>query len=156
MKNTAAHSAREGGFTLVEVLMVVFIVGLSAGLIVLTLPQRDSASLVEAKAFASNLKEVQDIAILSGQPTGIRLSERGYSVVAWRRDAWTAQRGGRTFPSSVGIEVREPLGERPEDWPDLIFGPTTVNAAMSFRIRGGSDRIDVSINEGGEVQIEQR
>lgn len=156
MTHQAVHPAREGGFTLVEVLMVVFIIGLSAGLVVLTLPSRDSAQLIEAKAFAQDIQRVQDVAILTGRPTGIRLRERGYDVVEWRNDVWSTAPGGRTFPASTGIDVRDDLIARPDDWPELVFDPTTVNTAMSFRIRGRSERIDIMVDEAGGVQIEQR
>lgn len=156
MTRQAAHPAQEGGFTLVEVLMVVFIIGLSAGLVVLTLPSRDSAQLTAAKSFVQDIQRVQDVAVLSGRPTGIRLSERGYDIVEWRNEVWSTSAGGRTFPASTRIEIRDDLVARPDDWPQLVFDPTTVNTAMSFRIRGRSERIDILVDEAGEVQIEQR
>ena len=144
------------GMTLVEVMMVVFIVGLSAGLVVLTLPQRDPASLTEARAFAQTLQTTQDAAILSGQPTAIQITETGYTLLSWRGDAWQLRRGGKTLKQGVNLTIRSDLPEQPDDWPQLIFDPTGVNAATEFRFSGGGERFDLIVSEGGEVQIETR
>lgn len=144
------------GMTLVEVMMVVFIVGLSAGLVVLTLPQRDPAPLIEARAFAQALQTTQDAAILSGQPTAIQVSETAYALLSWRGDAWLPERGGKTLEQGVNLTIRSDLPERPDDWPQIVFDPTGVNAATEFRFSGGGARYDLIVSESGEVQIETR
>ena len=51
--------------TLVEVLMVVFIVGLTAGIVTLTIPQRPTQEQASAQAFATVLRDAQDQAIFA-------------------------------------------------------------------------------------------
>ena len=150
------HLSRQRGMTLVEVMMVVFIIGLSAGLVVLTLPARDPVQLVEARDFAQAVRTTQDAAILSGQPTAIQVTEDGYFTLNWSGQDWTLRRGGKTLPRAVDLVIRSGIPERPEDWPQLIFDPTGVNAATEFRFAGGGERVDVLVLENGEVQIEAR
>ena len=80
MYNRPSNRSSERGMTIVEVLMVVFIIGLAAGIVTLTIPQRPTEEQAGAQAFARVLREAQDQAILSGQPLGLKLSENGYAL----------------------------------------------------------------------------
>ena len=82
--NRAGRHITQAGMTLVEVMAVLFIVGLTAGIVTLTLPENPSDEEASAQAFARVLTDAQDRAIMTGQPVGLNLTERGYMLVQWR------------------------------------------------------------------------
>lgn len=159
MRNQSTNRASERGMTIVEVLMVVFIIGLTAGIVTLTIPQRPTEEQAGAQAFARVLREAQDQAILSGQPMGLKLSESGYALLQWRRERWVPQGRAVALPRQLEIvEQEERLVDQqiPSNWPDLVFDPTGIVEMAEFQLRGRGVRIDVSINETGEVILVER
>ena len=146
----------ERGATIVEVLMVVFIIGLTAGIVTLTIPQRPTAEQASAQTFAQVLGQAQDQAILSGQPVGLRLTETGYALVQWRQDRWWPAGRAEAFPRRMDITPVLETPELPEGWPDLVFDPTGIVPAAEFQLRGRGVRIDIALSENGEVSLVER
>lgn len=159
MLQRPTNRASERGMTIVEVLMVVFIIGLTAGIVTLTIPQRPTEEQAGAQAFARVLREAQDQAIMSGQPIGLKLSESGYAVLQWRRDRWVPQGRAVALPRQLEIVEQEELlvdQQVPANWPALVFDPTGIVEVAEFQLRGRGIRIDVAINETGEVTLVER
>lgn len=147
---------RQAGMSIIEVLMVVFIIGLTAGIVTLTIPQRPTEEQASAQAFAQVLRDAQDRAILSGQPTGIRLSETGYAFVQWRRERWNPQGRPEVLPRRLNIVRRTEQVDAPESWPDIIFDPTGIVEPAEFELRGRGARFDITLQETGEVRLVER
>ena len=144
------------GMTLVEVMTVLFIVGLTAGLVTLTLPQRPTQEQASAQAFATVLRDAQDQAIFAGQPVGLRLTEQGYALVQWRRDGWRPAGIAKAFPRTIEIVPVGDVADQPDGWPDLVFDPTGIVAPAAFQLRGRGVRIDIALREDGEVHLAER
>ncbi len=144
--------------TLIEVMMVVFIIGLATGLVVLTLPTRATPQQAAARSFAGALVQAQERAIVSGQPVGLRLEDGGYGLAIWRGERWQAVRGGGALADGLSLKLY-PATENPplpQAWPDLVFDPTGVSAGAEFQLRGKGARIDVILAPDGEVRLETR
>ncbi|MEL6414478.1 MAG: GspH/FimT family pseudopilin [Pseudomonadota bacterium] len=159
MYNRPSNRSSERGMTIVEVLMVVFIIGLAAGIVTLTIPQRPTEEQAGAQAFARVLREAQDQAILSGQPIGLKLSENGYALLQWRRERWVPHGRAVALPRQLEVVEQEELivdQQLPANWPDLVFDPTGIVEMAEFQLRGRGIRIDVTINETGEVILVER
>lgn len=152
------HSIRrhERGMTLVEVMTVLFIIGLTAGLVTLTLPQRPTEEQASAQAFARVLSEAQEQAIFAGQPIGLQLTERGYSLVQWRQDGWRPTKLAERLPSRLSVDVTSEQSPRPDIWPDLVFDPTGIVEPTAFELRGRGTRIEIELLETGEVRLVER
>lgn len=142
--------------TLVEVMTVLFIIGLTAGIVTLTLPQRPTEEQASAQAFATALRNAQDQAIFAGQPLGLQLTDRGYVLVQWRQDAWRPQGRPEVLPRAMQISVETEERARPESWPELIFDPTGIVQPAEFQLRARGVRIDISLLETGEVVLVER
>lgn len=142
--------------TLVEVMTVLFIIGLTAGLVTLTLPQRPTEEQASAQAFARVLTEAQEQAIFAGQPIGLRLTERGYSLVQWRQDGWRSTRVAERLPRRLNLTVTSEQPPRPEVWPDLVFDPTGIVEPTAFELQGRGTRIEIALSESGEVRLVER
>jgi type II secretion system protein H len=72
VKTTCARSKYQGAFTLIELLAVVFVVGLIASLVVVNIERDDDQfASKEARRFAALLRHLQDESILQGFVMGI-------------------------------------------------------------------------------------
>ncbi len=149
------HFAQRG-MTLVEVMTVLFIVGLTAGIVTLTLPQRPTEEQASAQAFATLLRDAQDQAIFAGQPLGLQLTDRGYSLVQWRQDRWRPQGRPEILPGAMEILLETEARARPDGWPELVFDPTGIVQPAEFQLRARGVRIDISLLENGEVVLVER
>ena len=76
------------GFTLVELLVVLFILGLAAGAVALTLPAGNAHVQDEAEAFAGKVAALRDRAILEGRPVGVWVQPSGYGFEAREDRNW--------------------------------------------------------------------
>lgn len=156
MKPSRSSSRRESGMTLVEVMTVLFIIGLTAGLVTLTLPQRPTEEQASAQAFARVLTEAQEQAVFAGQPIGLQLTERGYSLVQWRQDGWRPTRVVERLPRRLNLTVTSEQAPRPDIWPDLVFDPTGIIEPTAFELQGRGTRIEIELTETGEVRLVER
>lgn len=115
----------EAGFTLVEILMVVFILGLSAGVVVLALPEQ--ADVLEAEA--DRLEQTVDIlskrAVLTETIHSLEFTTDSYGAAYWQDGIWVViPRWQRELPTELSLNVRRPdAREAPER---IVFHPTGV------------------------------
>ena len=152
----AHHIRRQAGMTLVEVMAVLFIIGLTAGLVTLTLPERPTEEQASAQAFARVLREAQEHAIMAGQPVGLKLQDEGYALFQWRRDGWRPQSGGVALPRGMDIDFQTTERVGPEGWPEIVFDPTGIVQPVEFQLRARGVRIDIVLEESGEVRLVER
>ena len=159
----SAHRARAQergstrGMTLVEVMLVVFIIGLVSTLVVLTMPERPTPERRAAQSLSALLYQAQDRAILTGQPIGLEVNETGYALSVWDGAEWTNILSAKNWPSGVEVEMVGMVETtRPDHWPDILLDPTGTQDAALFRFRGRYEVLEMGLMEGGDVQIEAR
>lgn len=162
MQRRRASLHSQAGMTLIEVLLVVFLIGLGASLAVMTLPERTPADQARAEAIASEIKQTRLEAMLSGQALGIRLKQTHYETMRWLDEAWLLRDVSDPFPQGVElIKDIDPGTRRARDeqipviegWPDVIFDPTGVVSETRFRLLGRDADYDILISENGEVVL---
>lgn len=81
---------KRNGFTLVELMVVVAVMGLLAGAVVLSVGSPGSGPAESATRFASRLAAARDQAILTGQPISSWVSASGYGFERYRDGHWEA------------------------------------------------------------------
>ena len=64
---------KESGFTLVELLVVLVIIGLAAAAVVLAIPDPEGSLQTEAERFAARAKAARDLAIVESRPALLRI-----------------------------------------------------------------------------------
>lgn len=154
----------QAGMTLIEVLLVVFLIGLGASLAVMTLPAQTPADQARAEAIATEIKQTRLEAMLSGQALGIRLMPTHYETTRWLDEGWLLRDVSEPFPTGVElIKDVDPSARRGrsreeeipviEGWPDVVFDPTGVVSETRLRLLGRDIDYHILISENGEVEL---
>ena len=81
-------AAAQAGFSLVEMMVVLFIIGLLAGAVVMTLPGAQAGLTDEAQRFASRAAAARDNAVLESRPMAMVVNDRGYYFEERRDGQW--------------------------------------------------------------------
>ncbi|WP_110297046.1 type II secretion system minor pseudopilin GspH [Blastomonas natatoria] len=160
-----APKARKGegdqGFTLIELMVVLFIIGLVAGAVVLALPGDSAALSEDADRFAARVAAARDEAVVSARPIAVWIAPSGYGFDA-RQDRKWVPLNARTLanrdwnPGTIArIEGATGEGERtPEDqgrarfWFDATGLP---NMPVTVVLARGTNSDRIVISATGEV-----
>lgn len=134
----------ETGFTLLEVLVVVFIIGLTAGLIVMNLPVRASNLQEEAAQLRRNVKVLTDRAILTGVPHALELESNAYRALQWQAGDWQElQNVSRELAGNVQLQV--PRTRRGEEPVRIVFDPIGIPGEGELELQEAGQRVQVSL-----------
>jgi general secretion pathway protein H len=132
---------REAGFSLVEILVAMFIAALAAAAVVASLPPSVPGHEQAAQRLAAALTRAQRAAVVDGATVGVFLAPREVRFAVWAGDGWRAL--GRdeglapvALPAGalLGLRAETVSGDTPPaDVPTLVFDAT--GGAAPFRIR---------------------
>ncbi|MFJ6023504.1 prepilin-type N-terminal cleavage/methylation domain-containing protein [Brevundimonas sp. NPDC092305] len=109
------RSGARAGMTLVEMLIVLVIVGVCAGMVVLSIGGRSEASAqVEANRLAERLRLAADDVLVDGQPVTLRMTGTSYELAGAASDdgRYDLPRGVRLSGESDTVVV-DPDGATP-------------------------------------------
>ena len=143
-----------GGFTLLEVMVVVAIVGIILLVVHPRAPDRAAAALkLEADRLLGILNDCHETAVLSGRPAGVRVAAHGYALERYRRGweqvAAATDTAGSSLPEEIDLvaTARASANEQPAvvclPSGETIAAPLELHhraARGHFRVRDDSDR----------------
>lgn len=137
------------GFSLVEVMVTITIIGIAAGAVVLTSPQTGGV-MHDAQRLAAALTRARDEAILTGRTVEVRLTPTGYDFDALRggvRKPLT----GRSFRAgnwASGVRATSESGER------IVFDAIGLTDAASLVLTDGRRSAGVMVDPSGKVTVD--
>ena len=164
----------QAGFSLVEMMVVLFVMGLLAGVVVLSLPGDSKVLREEAERFAARTVAARDEAISGARPVAVVVGRAGYYFEQRRDGGWQALDPGRfglvawkdgTLASVAGASVAGASvagatgeGAQPGAAPErqrLVFDPVGLSSNEArVRLARGKDALSVSVARDGTVKLD--
>jgi len=146
---------REAGFTLIEILCVLVIIGVMTGIVAINMrvPNTDSRTLETdlLSRFRLSAKE----AIVSGHPQAFSVTETGWQFMSYQDQNWLVHYS-RDFENNeqAALSVEEEVVTIPEDpVPLIIFEPTGEVSTFLFSVRGHENDILIASRRDGSIGL---
>ena len=158
---TARHllTKQSGGFSLIEILVVITIIAVIAGMVVLSIGE-DPRRLVqdEAQRLHALLTQAKEEAILQGQIHVLQMKEGGYEFMQPDDEGKLQAMNDelfrpRQFGGNVTIEYSEVDGRDTDKEPALIVYPTGDISAFRIVLANSGARWQVLGLSDGELQV---
>jgi len=140
------------GFTLVELMVVIGIIGVAAAALILALPGRAQAINQDVEQLATRLSAARDQAVVGGQPIAVWISPSGYGFEQRLAGNWQPMkdRNLERVDWRDDIIANVPADEQLR----LAFDNTGLpNQGLQIVLTSGDISVQVKVNDLGEVHI---
>lgn len=149
---TRSRRSVEYGFTLVELMVVMAIIGLATGVAVLTMPDARGDLRADAERFAARVRSAQDAAVVESRDIALAVGAGGYAFSRRARTGWqpltelpfAAQRWSEGAQAVIG-EAGEAR---------VVFDTTGgVSAPLDVTLVRGSRRVRIHVDGDGAIDV---
>ncbi len=164
------HKQRtQTGLTLIELLIVMLIIALTASVVALNAPPPAGKARVAADRLAARIQFASEQAVMTNALIGLELTPARYRFFHYERGEWLPVNAGRlrdgSFPADVAIVFELPESTRrnepPEKGdavesipsPNVFFSPTgeTTSVAVDFRAR--RSHVSLLLDHAGGLKV---
>ena len=151
MARTSA-TGTERGFSLVELLVVVAMLGLLGGAVMLTLPATGARAIEQGEQLAVHLVRAREEAVLGNRAVAVRVDRAGYRFVQRNAGTWRPLEEPpfqpRRFADGIAASFRGNL-----DAARFEFDATGGNTAAEILLSDGASTIRLVLGVDGEVAL---
>jgi general secretion pathway protein H len=144
-------TGRIGGFTLVELLIVLTILGLASAAVVIAIPDTRGSLTEEAERFAARAAAARDRAIIDANALSLRVTSAGYGFDRRVNSEWQAL-GEKPFGDEawkVGTRAVINGGETGR----ILFDPTGLMESATITLVRDGEQAVVEIGADGEIDV---
>lgn len=142
-----------GGFTLVELLIVITVLALVSGAVALALPDPRGKLVDDAERFAARVRAAHDSAIIEARSVSVWVSADGYGFDRRAGATWQpiSEKPLRVSRWATDIHAVIATGEQRQR---IIFDSTGfANQPLGVRLQRGNEAVTVSVGAGGDVAL---
>lgn len=149
-----SHNA--SGFTLTELLVVIFLIGLASTAVIVTLPGQGSTLRVDAERMAARIAASRDEAVLQSRPMAAWFRPSGYGFEQRSGGQW-APATGQSFQQvnwTNGTQIAAIDGSSRDRQTRMVFDQTGLpSAPVSLQLRNNAATLAVNISASGDVSV---
>jgi len=140
----------ERGFTLVELMVVIVIIGLMSGAVVLTMADPRGRIASDVDRFAGRVRAARDSAIVEGRPVALWVSTTGYGFERRERREWRAIADGPLAARDWSGGARAAFGQASQA--RIVFDSVgRADQILRFGLDRDGRRMQVSMDLDGKV-----
>jgi general secretion pathway protein H len=140
----------EGGFTLVELMVVLVIIGLVSAAVVMGMPDPRGALRGEALRFAARADAARERAMMDNRPVALVLKEGGYGF-EWRTQSEWRPMSEKPFIEQSWSEGTRASMEGGES--RIMFDSTGFAEPARVRLVRGREEAQIEVTHGGRVHV---
>jgi general secretion pathway protein H len=147
MRISATPNSRENGFTLIELMVVIAILGLMSAAVIFNIPDSRGSLVDEAERFAARVVALRDEAVITSRETRVRITPTGYNFERRRRGEWAAIEEKPLRPANWDEGTKASVGE-------IVFDTTGLaNEAQRILISRDDARVAVDFGVDGSIRV---
>lgn len=151
----------ESGFTLLEVLVVLVLIGIITTFAVMRLPGDPATNRLAATArgLQQFIERQRDEAVLGGTSRGLRFATDGCTALSLDAGDWqplTAPRDHYALPASLTLALSvddQPLAPSPTGPPQIVLAASGETSAFQLTIQAGDDGYRLRGDVVGHVDL---
>lgn len=144
------HSPARNGFSLVEMMVVLFVMGLLATAAVLAMPGDDRKLRDEAERFAARTLAARDEAIVGARPVSLVVNEGGYYFERRIEGQWQALPGRGFGLTGWGEGTRAEVGRQ-----RIVFDSLGLASSDALvRLSRDGATLAVHLQRDGKVSVD--
>lgn len=143
----------DSGFTLIEMMVVLAIVGLAAGVILLTAPDSRRSLIQEAERFAASLVRAKEEAVLTNRTIDVRISSDGYAFGAISRGLHRPLEE-RPFRSIAWDEDTTAVVSEADQRSRIAFDSTGIATPAAVDLFRSDGHVRVVVDTAGSIKID--
>lgn len=156
---------KEHGFTLIEVLVVVFIVALASTVIIFSLPASDKRTIVQADRLLRELNFASRESVASGLPTALFFTEDGYAFRLYREREWsenirstTLRSDKRSSKTRLGLLLEDEIvtNEELPTRPIVTFYPIGDATPALLVLEGDGPTRYLQVKDNAKIELSDR